>query len=285
MAAATQTVNVQQPKWQTKAQKYLWKKTQKLERQGVPIYQGPRVAGLTDIQKEGVRGLAQTGRDPLLKGAYREAVAGNADIAAPDFYQRFREDPGFQAARTGMEQSIGQLLSENYLPSIEQGAVLAGGLGGSREGIAQGLAAQRAAQELASGLGQLESNIAGTALQAQGAALGRTPAMLQAAGILPNFQLQAGGIQQGQGQANIDARRQKFEEGANAPYFGLDQLRASLGLQPTGTGTTYSSQQTPGAGWGEIALATLLNLPGILNTGGGQGTGTGSSNYTPIYGY
>lgn len=268
MANATTTVTSLLP-FQQKALEDLYKQTQMQVGKGLPIFQGPRVAPLDPNQQAGITEMADYAKTGA-KAVLDPALSANAFWSDPNRVFDLNSVPGYGASRAGIESSVGRMLTESALPQIRGGAILNNQLGGSRQGIAEGEAVGRSTEALTSGLGNLDLNVAQMLLGANQNAIGRAPALAAAGAIPANLQLQAGGITQTQKQAEIDAQRQKFEEEANAPYFGLNQLRASLGAFPGGTGQT--STKEPSAGW----LDTLLSL-GLLGKsvglfGGGSNT-------------
>jgi hypothetical protein len=67
----------------------------------------------------------------------------------------FGQSPTTQWQANNMTQSVADLLGNRVMPGIEGGAIAAGGLGGSRQGVAQGLAMGEAAKGLSTGLANL----------------------------------------------------------------------------------------------------------------------------------
>lgn len=67
-------------------------------------------------------------------------------------------NPYLPAQTKAIEQQANQNLQTNLLPSINSGAVAAGGFGGSRQGIAQGLATGQTQQGISNALGSMYGN-------------------------------------------------------------------------------------------------------------------------------
>ena len=255
--------------FQQEALQDLWKRTTTQVDQGLPIYQGARVAPLSEAQLGGIQQMKDYAASPQATQGIGTAIDANTFWADPSRVYDLSSIPGYAASRAGIESSVGRMLTEQALPQIRGSAILNNQLGNSRVGLAEGEAVRKSTEALTAGLGNLDLNTAMQILQANQAAIGRAPSLVAAGTIPANINLQAGGIEQNQAQALIDADRQQFEETANAPYFGLDQLRASLGQFPGGTGKT-TQNQADASWWETLAALGLLGQSTGLFGGGNK---------------
>lgn len=243
----------------------LWNRTKQATATPLPVYQGQRVAGLTPGQTAAVNTATDFATSARATEGVNKAIDANTFWLDPAKVFNLSSVPGYSAARQGIETSVGQMLRENLLKDVDRRALLSGAFGHAQQGVDAGLAYGRAADALSSNLGNLDLNVFNQLLGAHQNAIGRAPQVVAGGAVPANLALQAQGILQNQNQANIDAERQKFEEEANRPYFALDQLRASLGLMPGGTGTTTQTANADSPSWLQTGagLAVLGKTLGI----------------------
>lgn len=131
-------------------------------------YQGPTVAGFTPAQTSGqeqllgaagsqkqiadqaLAGLSQVQNLPWDVANSRNFQGQDLTTSSNIFNDQGIWNPNFNAgtaaAIDAAQRPLYQNLQEQVLPNIRSGAITAGGLGGSRQGIAEGLAAGRTAQ-------------------------------------------------------------------------------------------------------------------------------------------
>jgi hypothetical protein len=242
MPDSSSTTTTTLPAFQLEGIKDLYNRTKGLVNTGLPIYQGQRVADLDPSQTQAIQSMISYATGPRAQTGINTAIDANTFWADPNRVFDLQSVPGYAASRAGIESSVGRALTESWLPQIRGEAILNNGLGNNRAGLAEGQAVGRATEALTTGLGNLDMNTAQMLLGANQNAIGRAPSLVAAGTVPQSIALDAGGILQNQRQAQIDAERQKFEETANAPYFGLDQLRASLGMNTGGTTRTSTSQ-------------------------------------------
>ena len=146
-------------------------------------------------------------------------------------------DPGQDPAVAAYAQNLGQQFNEQFLPGLQGDAALAGGLGGSRQGIGAALGAQRAMQTLGDFTAQTYAGQQERALQA-------------AQGIGAN----ASGYQNS---AQLQGTLADFAR--SMPFYQLQQFAGLLGspvMRDLG-GRTSSSGTSKGSGSGWNANAGL----------------------------
>lgn len=220
------------------------------------IFQGDRVADFTGMQEQGF--------------AEAQALAGvqqgQAATAATGFEQfasggMIGNNQLLDQAIVGMQESANRNLMQNQMPGLRNNAVIGGGLGGSREGISEGLALSNLNADLINKEGDMRFNQFNrdttnmlTALTNQGSILGgQSNAM--------NTLLGAGGIQQAQAQAGLNADQTKFNEEQNAQYNRDQELLRILMGAPAGA-AQVANQTNPLLGG--VGLATSLNQLGVF---------------------
>ncbi len=251
------------PKFATELQPLIKQTAGNLETGGIagqPIqqFQGDRIADFTGFQQQG---LAQT---PGLA----QALQGQAGTAAGGF-QTFAgggqvgQNPFLDQAIQALRQSANQDFQRNQLPAIQNNAIAAGGLGGSRQGIAQGVALGDLNQSLINQEAGLRSGQFNQDQSNQLQALINQGNILGGQGASQAALLGAGGIQQQQAQAEIGGERQLFDEQQNQEFNRQQQLLQIL------TGAPASVPQIPnqanplvaGLGAGLAAQQLFGNTP------------------------
>jgi len=172
-------------------------------------------------------------------------------------------------------QAIGDMVGQfrnQVLPSITNDAVAAGGLGGSRQGVAQGLAIQglgtnvqnmiqSGQSDLANMYAQTNLGAYGQGLQAANAATGQLPQYTQL-GLLPGqIAQQAGGLYEGYQQKAIDDAVNRWDFYQNEPWQRLSNMNAIYqGATPYAQQSSTSKTQAPQpttSPWATAAAAGL----------------------------
>jgi len=274
------------PKFPTEVAPLVTQTTGNLETGGIagqPIqqFQGDRVADLNEFQKQG---LGQTpGLARILQGQAGTAAGGFQTFAGGG---QVGQNPFLDQAIQALQQSSNQNLQRNQLPAIRNNAVAAGGLGGSRQGIAEGLAISDLNQTLVNQEAQLRSGQFNQDQQNQLQALINQGNILGGQGAGQGALLAAGGIQQQQAQAEIGGERQLFDERQNQEFNRQQQLLQILMGSPSavppianqanplvaGLGAGLATQQlfgnTPTNNFIPGASSTFLP-PGVSPTAGG----------------
>ena len=250
---------------------------------GREFFPGDTVAGFNPNQTGG----QQTNLDAVQGGLVSQGIdqALQSNLALSDIGTLLSDPnalPGVaDFRRNTIEQGVRQL-GEGLLPQLNLGSITAGGFGGSRNQIGQALAAERVADATGRTLNNFDTNLFSQLLNANTGALNRAPG-IAGLGLVPGqIQQEIGGAQQAQEQAELLGDRERFEFGQNEPFFLNDQLRASLGLLPTGQS---QGTKVPGPGLGELLLGggSILAGTGVLDglLDGIFGTGKTAQGTTP----
>ena len=207
-------------------------------------------------------------------------IGGLAGFALPstqDFLTQARDplsNPFLLDLINASIQPVTDQLTQQILPSIRGEAILAGGFGGSRQGIAEGLATQgatRAAGDIAARIGS-DAFTSGQEQFTKGlfALPGLADLALQPASILDII----GGQQQTQAEREIAELSQRFFQEQTLP-FGAAQDVAGLAFGiPGGSATTtgaFDPARNPfGNALGGAAIGMMLGGPvGALIGGAG----------------
>lgn len=177
-------------------------------------------------------------------------------------------NPYLQQISGDIANQATQNFQRNVLPSIQAGAALAGGYGGSRQGIAEGLAMSDLNNQILQNQNQLYGTAYENAAQRQAAMTGQLSAQNLAAS-----QANAANSLAGQQQANdwvlgnrsIAAQESQAAASASNALnsynlgmarLGFDQQQATIANALTGAGLLQSNSQVP-----------LSNLQGLYNVG------------------
>lgn len=236
-----------------------------------PFFPGGTFAGFTPFQEAGQRKIGQYARGELgpMIEQYQQGLFGAMD--APT---NIAQDPAVQAMMGAQRQEAMDVLQRNILPSIDAGAVAAGQLGGSRQGIAQGLAAGEAQKALAQGQAQTMLGAYGPAMQAATAARTLMPQALQI-GMMPGqVMMDIGSQRQAMNQRRIEEAMQRYYYPRESERDRLSWLSSILGgASPYAAQTQTQPGSSPLAGalGGALTGAGMAPTIGGLFAGGGMG--------------
>jgi len=208
-------------------------------------YSGQTQAGFTPDQQtaqQGVRDFATQGAPSIMNPAmqaYQQGTSSNMlDVANNPYVSGM--------AQNAVDRAYGGL--SDQMANIRGGAIMSGGYGGGRQGIAEGNALAGAYDSARMGAADVYGQAYGQGLGHQANTLGMTGGLMNA-GFNPYQQLSAsGGQQQQREQALIqDAQsQQQFEQ--NQPYDKLAKFQAGItGFSPLVGNAGQSVSTTPGA--------------------------------------
>lgn len=226
--------------------------TKRLETSATDFYDGDRVAGFTPMQDQGFD----------MTGALSSALGQQAKTAAGGF-QQFGSGANVNA-NPYLEQNINNLRStalsdfeRNQLPTISNTAIVDGGLGGTRQGVAQGIALSDLNRDLISQEGTMRQTQTNFDLGQQLQALINQGNILGGQGADSDLLLQRGGVQQDQNQSVLDADRAAYDEAYNRD---LELLRILTGA-PAGTPPIPQQTNPLVAGLGAMTAYQGLQTP------------------------
>ena len=248
MSKADETSTVNADPWDV-ASPYMeggFKEAQKLYNDYSPeYYSGQTQAGFSPDQQtaqQGIRDFATQGAPQIMNPAmqaYQQGTSSNMlDVANNPYVNNM--------AQAAADRAMGGLTGE--MANIRGGAIMSGGYGGGRQGIAEGNALAGAADSANQAAAGIYGDAYSQGLGHQANTLGMTGGLMNA-GFSPYQQLNAsGGQQQGREQALIqDAMsQQQFEQ--NQPYDKLAKFQAGItGFSPLVGNAGQSVSTTPGA--------------------------------------
>lgn len=265
---SSQTTQSGPPAWAVPYFQNYLNRAQSLSNQPYQQYSGPTFAGMTQYQQQGLSDIAQRAQSgsPINQAAGQELTntltGGYLNSGNP--YMDALVDKTQGDVIRGYQQSV--------VPQLDMIAARSGSFGNT--GVdQQALNAQR---QLVSQLGDISTQIRGGAYENERnrmqSAIGMAPTIANQDYVDANALLNAGGYQQQQSQAQMDAARARFEEQRDAPLRQLGIMGGALG-QNYGTQTTApgaKGNMAGGALGGALAGAQLGSIvPGI-------GTGIGA---------
>jgi hypothetical protein len=259
--------------------KQMYGATNALGQNPTQFYPGQTWANMDPLMQQGIEsnlGFAQNYFPTMYnQGAGSLLNQLNAmDVGNNPYVQDMNQVSANQFTRAS-NQAIGDMVSQfrsGVLPSITNDAVAAGGLGGSRQGIAQGLAIQGLGSnvqnmiqsgqtDLANMYAQTNLGAYGQGLQAAGNAVGMMPQYSQL-GLMPGqIAQQAGGIYEGYQQKAIDDATRRWDFYQNEPWQRLANMNAIYsGATPYAQQSSTTTASTPGpqsSGFANAAAAGL----------------------------
>jgi hypothetical protein len=233
------------------------------------------------LTKEGIAsnlGFAQN----YFPGMYNQGLnsiynqLGAVDVGNNPYVQDMNQVAANQFTRASNEaiQNMVSQFKSGVMPGITNDAVAAGGLGGSRQGVAQGLAIQGLGNNVQNMIQSGQSDLAnmyaqtnlgayGQGLQAANSALQQMPQFAQL-GLMPGqVYQQAGNIFSDLQQKAIDEQQARWDFYQNEPWQRLSNMNAIYsGATPYAkqSSTSTSSQQMPqpqSSGFANAAAAGL----------------------------
>lgn len=239
--------------------------------------------GLAQTPMEMFPGQTYAGQDPLqaealgMREQYARGLGGMVDpamaawqstLSAPDV----ASNPYVQGMLEQQQRLAGRNLQENILPSIQSGAIGAGQLGSSRQGVAEGLAARGTQEALLNQAADTQMNAYLAGLGQQQFGLGATPGMIGLGQMPADILSGVGGERRVEEQLAIDEamRRHQFEQ--EEPWQRYERFAGTYFPATSGYGETTTKQsQTPSAFQVGSQLAGLGMAGYGMFGGGGQG--------------
>mgnify|MGYP003132028868 FL=1 len=223
-----------------------------------------QVAPISGIEQAAIRQAGQTGVGASTVQSGIGAL--QQGMQAPNIQQFFNPFQNYVTAEIGRQGQIAQ-------NQLSANAVSAGAYGGGRQGVAQAELQKRTLEAM----GQAQAQGFQTALQAAqnqrqqqlagGVSLGQLGQQQQAMNLADiQAQLQAGALQRGIGQQQLDAQRSTALQRAYEPFQRIEFLKGIMTNLPTAQSTITSSTapganplgQAVGAGLGAYSAYNLM---------------------------
>jgi len=208
------------------------------------FYGGPTQAGFSPDQltaQQGIRDFAVEGAPEIMNpaiGAYQQGTNPNMLNVANNPYVN-------NMAQAASDRAMQSLQPE--LANIRSGAIMSGGYGGGRQGIAEGNALTGAADAANQASAQIYGNAYGQGLGHQANTMGMTGSIM-GAGFQPYANLALSGEQQQlREQSLIQDAQSAHQFNMNLPYQQLQNYQAGIaGFQPVMGQAGVTAQTTPG---------------------------------------
>ena len=239
-----------------------FKESAKLYNEHNPQYYGGQTqAGFSPDQltaQQGTRDFATQGAPSIMNPAmqaYQQGTNPNMlDVANNPYVNNM--------AQAAADRAYGGLSGQ--MANIRGGAIMSGGYGGGRQGIAEGNALAGAYDSANQAAAGIYSDAYGQGLGHQANTLGMTGGLMNA-GFSPYGALGTSGAQQqGREQALIQDAQSQHEFIQNQPYDKLRQYQAGItGFSPLVPQTGQQTTTTPGKNFGDY-LGYGLNAYNIL---------------------
>jgi len=220
------------------------------------FYSGPTQAYFSPDQltaQQGMRDFAVKGAPEIMNpamSAYKDAMSpSRLDVANNPYVNNM--------AQAAADRAMSSLQPE--LANIRGGAIMSGGYGGGRQGIAEGNALAGAADSANQAAAQIYGNAYGQGLSNQLGTMGQTGALM-GAGFQPYANLALSGEQQQlREQALINDAQAAHDFNMNLPYQKFQNYQAGIaGFQPAMGAAGSSTERTPGP--------SMLNTIGVLGS-------------------
>lgn len=173
-----------------------------------------------------------------------------------------------------LEQAIGAAtrpvwkgLTEQALPQIRSGAVGAGAMGGSRQGIAEGLAIGEATKQAQDASTQMAFNAWNQGQQTALSAQSLTPSIMDAMAQPADWWSAVGTQQRDMADKGISENIARYNWEQTLPFSNLSQYASMITLPQGGTSTSQVAA-TPASGTAQTLgtiLAGISQVPGLID--------------------
>lgn len=252
-----------------------------------------RYYGLLDKPMELYPEQMYAGMDPLQEEAlgmreqYARGIGGMVDPAlqawqgtlnAPDV----ANNPYVQAMLEQQSNLLGRNFQENLLPGIQSGAIGAGQLGSSRQGVAEGLAARGTQEALASQAAATQMDAYGKGLAQQQWGLGAAPGMIGLGGAGADMLMGVGDIRRSEDEKAVQESMYRHDYAQQEPWNRMERFAQTYFpvTQPYAQ-TDVKSKTTPSA----LQMGGQLAGLGLAGAGMYQGFGLGGGGTPPVSSY
>jgi hypothetical protein len=167
-------------------------------------------------------------------------------------------NPYLENSIAAMRESANRDFQRTQLPAISNTAVLDGGLGGTRQGVAQGVAMGDLNRDLINTEAGMRTNQFNTDMSNQLQALINQGNILSGQTAGQNLLFGTGAMQQGQNQAEIGGNRERFNEVNNGQFDRDSELLRILMGAPASTPQVPFQTDPLSAGVGTALAAQQL---------------------------
>lgn len=219
-------------------------------------YQGTTLAPTNPLQSFGQQMVLSNALGPM-NDAVQSVMDGTNFLTSGDVLDPNR-NPGLSGALDAATRRITDTFAQSILPQIRDDAVLAGGYGGSGQGIASGLAAKSATQQVADTSASMLSENYQAGLDAMTKGLAFAPQSIQQ-GLVPGATVgTVGDIQQSEQQAQLNDFIAKYYRDTFFPLSLAEEI-AGIALGMPGGAASSSSQVSGGSSGGGSKVGSALS--------------------------
>lgn len=222
-------------------------------------YGGQTLATTSPLQTLGQTMALGTAQGPV-QGAVDATLKGTNFLTSGDVLNP-GTNPGLQGTLDAATRQLTDNFQQSILPSIRDDAVLAGGYGGSGQGIAEGLAAQGLQQQVGDTTAQLLAQNYQSGLDAMSKGLAFAPSNISAAFTPATAVSGVGDVQQQQQQAQINDLINRYYTQSFYPLQLAEEIAGVAMGMPGGSASTSARYGSTGSG------STLNNV--LSGIGGG----------------
>lgn len=204
------------------------------------FFPGQTYAEMTPLQMSGLQNMATYGTQEMPGLAADTTGAYKGMLTAPDVANNPYVQDWVQAAN----RRLGTDFQEQILPGIQKNAIAAGGLGGSRQGVAEGIAAGKLAQAMGDQTANMYNQAYGMGLDQQARAMALAPQQM-GIGMMPGQALyDIGAKYRAEEQLPIDEAIQRHYYGQEAPWNDLSKYYRLIGGNNWGGTTSQPNPQS-----------------------------------------
>lgn len=227
-------------------------------------FPGSTVAPLAEAEGQARNYLSQYASQ--IAAPMAERTQQSLERAIGGEYMDAANNPYVQQMVKASTGDVSQDLLQRVLPAIKGGAIRAGQLGGSRQGIAEGLAIGEAARGAQRTAADINFGAYNTGLNAMMQGFNLAPTV-QSMGYTPADMLQAvGGQERAYDQAQINEQIARWQHEQNLPYVKLAEY-ANIVRSPMGGQTVTETQYPQTSSGAQIAGGAMTLVPVILQIG------------------
>jgi hypothetical protein len=233
----------------------------------VAPWQGQTMAPFNDLQSVGQQMVLSNAVGPVNDAV--TSVMKGTDFLTSGAVLKPESNPGLSGALDAATRRITDNFSQQIMPQIRDEAVLAGGYGGSGQGIASGLAAKAATQTVADTSASMINDNYKAGLDAMVKGLAFAPQSI-AQGSVPGATVGAvGDVRQAQQQAGINDMISNYYTKTFFPLTLAEEIAGIAMGMPGGSTSSFAKQGSGGSNSG-------VNISGAA-TGALGGAAAGSS--------
>lgn len=261
------TTTVQQSDPWSGIQPYLKSGYQQLDQAASQIpsyYPGQTYANLTPEQMQSQQMQLGYASSPAMQGTIANSL-GAANYGLNSVYDP-QSNPVIQQYVQSVTRPLYEAYNEQVLPGIQDQAVAAGGLGGSRQGVAQGIASRGLTNAVGDVSTGIYNNAYNTGMDQQARMMALMPQTLGLGTMPGQIYGDVGAQNQQQAQLGINEDVNRYNFNQTAPYDRYSQYLNTLQGTPWGGSSVTGPDPNASSGLSQAAGGALLGggLAGMM---------------------